>query len=230
MAPPIRTGLDQRLDEVRAHLEAFFKVVTKSIEEAKVAVGTGGEASGKRTRKMRRKAQRRAEEISQDLLLILALNQPLVQDLRVVATLLRGVDTLERVARHARDVVRDLARWKVIANDAAALPEPFRAHIDAMIAEVEIMFEALRACTLKGDAIDEDTIADAWRRIGSFHHKARKACITASFDELGGEEGRILLSGVARRIERSGYNLVRWVDLWHHATENEWIHIEDENE
>ena len=39
-----------------------------------------------------------------------------------------------------------------------------------MSAEVEIMFEALRACSIKGDAIDEDTFADAWRRIGSFHH------------------------------------------------------------
>ena len=124
MAPPIRTGLDQRLDEVRAHLEAFFNVVTKSIEEAKVAVGTGGEASGKRTRKMRRKAQRRAEEISQDLLLILALNQPLVQDLRVVATLLRG--STPSSASHATPGM--LSGTLLDGRSSPTMPPPSQSH------------------------------------------------------------------------------------------------------
>ena len=52
-----------------------------------------------------RESQEMNWDLTNDLLLILALNQPLMQDLRIIATYLRAVD-LERLIRHARDIVR----------------------------------------------------------------------------------------------------------------------------
>ena len=49
--------------------------------------------------------------LSNNLLLILAINQPLMEDLRIVATYLRTVDTVERVVRHASAHCCSTGHW-----------------------------------------------------------------------------------------------------------------------
>ena len=102
MAPPVRTNLDQRMNLIKETMDEFFESITKEYKHAVNAVSNPSEVPVDKVLKLRERAQRQAEALSQELLLVLTLNQPLLQDLRVIAAYLRGVDVIERLARHAR--------------------------------------------------------------------------------------------------------------------------------
>ena len=104
MAPPIRTNLDARMGFIRNALEEFIRPVKQAYTMAINGLSTDTEVDSKDVQKKRMKAQQRSEDLSQELLLVLTLNQPLLQDLRIVACYLRGIDVIERLARHARDI------------------------------------------------------------------------------------------------------------------------------
>ena len=117
---PIRTGLDSRIEEVRAELKEYFA-------EAKMAYSDAIEAFTKldsevysEVKKIRQHAREVNWDLTNNLLLILALNQPLMKDLRIVAAYLRSVDTIERLIRHARDIARS---DRSLDENASELPE-----------------------------------------------------------------------------------------------------------
>ena len=101
MAPPIRTNLDTRMNTLRSAISEFFDSVISSYNLAINGIENYNQRDLKEIYKLRKYAQLQAEELSQDLLLVLTLNQPLLQDLRIIASYLRGVDVIERLARHA---------------------------------------------------------------------------------------------------------------------------------
>ena len=111
MAPPVRTNLDQRMNLIKETMDEFFESITKEYKHAVNAVSNPAEVPVDKVLKLRERAQRQAEALSQELLLVLTLNQPLLQDLRVIAAYLRGVDVIERLARHARDVSLSMVEW-----------------------------------------------------------------------------------------------------------------------
>lgn len=81
MAPPVRTNLDQRMNLIKETMDEFFESITKEYKHAVNAVSSPSEVPVEKVLKLRERAQRQAEALSQELLLVLTLNQPLLQDL-----------------------------------------------------------------------------------------------------------------------------------------------------
>src|SRR6056300_1303113 len=104
--PPIRTGLDERIKSVQHELKGYFQEAKHLYEEAIQAFTKLDSEIYIEAKEVRAKAREVNWDLTNDLLLILALNQPLMQDLRIIATYLRAVDTVERIIRHARDIAR----------------------------------------------------------------------------------------------------------------------------
>jgi phosphate uptake regulator len=103
---PIRTGLDERIKSVQNELKEYFEEAKHIYDDAIDAFTKLDAQVYSEAKRARAKAREVNWDLTNDLLLILALNQPLMQDLRIIATYLRAVDTVERLIRHARDIAR----------------------------------------------------------------------------------------------------------------------------
>ena len=90
---PIRTGLDTRIEEVRAELREYFAEAKTAYTEAIEAFTKLDSEVYSEVKKIRQHAREVNWDLTNNLLLILALNQPLMKDLRIVAAYLRSVDT-----------------------------------------------------------------------------------------------------------------------------------------
>ena len=117
---PIRTGLDDRLKVVSNELKHYFAEAMEAYSDAIGAFTKLDSHVYSEVKKIRQHAREVNWDLTNDLLLILALNQPLMGDLRVVAAYLRAVDTVERLIRHARDIARS---DRSIDENADELPQ-----------------------------------------------------------------------------------------------------------
>lgn len=224
MAPPIRTNLDRRMALLTEALDEFFGSITKEYALAIQAIGEPEDVPVAKIVKLRERAQRQAENLSQELLLVLTLNQPLLQDLRVIAAYLRGIDVIERLARHARDVSLTMAEWA--KQQSTTDDEVVRTGLEDLGKSVSQLIDVLREHLINQTEIQPAIITESWSSIQTQYETMSKIILEAEKNVTGGREGRLLLSKVASRFERSGYNLVRLAGLWHYALENEWIHYE----
>ena len=222
MAPPIRTNLDTRMNTLRSAISEFFDSVISSYNLAINGIENYNQRDLKEIYKLRKYAQLQAEDLSQDLLLVLTLNQPLLQDLRIIASYLRGVDVIERLARHARDVADAQAQL----NDIKDVNTHLLSEIFSLGVETVELIEIMRDCLVEQEGVPEELLKKKWANINELFSKITAEILEIQAHSVGGREGRILLNTMAKRFERSSYNLMRLADLWHYALENEWIHLE----
>ena len=222
MAPPIRTNLDNRMNTLRSAISEFFDSVITSYNLAINGIENYNERDLEEIYKLRKDAQKQAEHLSQDLLLVLTLNQPLLQDLRIIASYLRGVDVIERLARHARDVADALAQL----NDIKDVNTHLLSEISSLGFETVELIEIMRNCLVEQEDVPEELLKKRWTKITELFSKITAEILEVQGQSVGGREGRILLNTISKRFERSCYNLMRLADLWHYAIENEWIHLE----
>ena len=120
--PPIRTGLDERMKSIQQELKEYFEEAQHVYADAIDAFTKLDSQVYSEAKAVRAKAREVNWDLTNNLLLILSLNQPLMKDLRIVATYLRAVDTVERLIRHARDIARSHgAKRRGKARDEFAL-------------------------------------------------------------------------------------------------------------
>lgn len=222
MVPPIRTNLDNRMNTLRSAISEFFDSIISSYNLAINGIKNFNEGDLKEIYKLRKNAQKQAEHLSQDLLLVLTLNQPLLQDLRIIASYLRGVDVIERLARHARDIADAQALW----HDIEDTDTPLLSELSLLGHETVALIEIMRGCLVDQEGVPEELLKEKWITISELFGKISTEILEVQGQSIGGREGRILLNTMAKRFERSSYNLMRLADLWHYALENEWIHLE----
>lgn len=222
--PPVRTNLDERMDVLRGMMERFFEMVhdAYSIAFQTDRIHEAVEESAN----LRDDAATHAERLARELLLVLTLNQPLLQDLRVIAASLRSVDVLERLARHARDIAELHRDWQDRAREGATIPEDVSSGLQKMHSIVLDLLSMAKACHIEGEDVPVDRILALHSELNETFGITIGHLLEESKSEVAGREGRLLLATSARRLERSGYNLMRLFDLWHHAKTNTWIRFE----
>ena len=165
MAPPIRTNLDARMGFIRNALEEFIRPVKQAYTMAINGLSTDTEVDSKDVQKKRMKAQQRSEDLSQELLLVLTLNQPLLQDLRIVACYLRGIDVIERLARHARDIANAQDSFKASSIDSV-IPKHLAESLTELGQNVFHLLEQLEVCLVQQTELPSD-LKSQWLSIQS---------------------------------------------------------------
>ena len=221
---PIRTGLDDRIDKVRADLSEYFDEAKIAYSEAIKAFTKLDSQVYKEVKQIRQHAREVNWDLTNNLLLILALNQPLMKDLRIVATYLRSVDTVERVIRHARDIARS---DRSLDENAEELPEVIVNSVLVMHKNLNVLLDTMSACLTKGEELPIENVKSTWAMIREEHGKAVEALSSLKSDTMGGKVGRLEVVNIVSRVERSAYNLVRLGGLWHHALNNANIILDD---
>jgi phosphate uptake regulator len=221
---PIRTGLDERIDKVRADLAEYFDEAKMAYSEAIKAFTKLDSEVYKEVKEIRQHAREVNWDLTNDLLLILALNQPLMKDLRIVATYLRSVDTVERVIRHARDIARS---DRSLDENAEELPEVIVNSVLKMHEHLDGLLDTMSGCLTKGEGLPIENVKSTWAMVREEHGNAVEALSSLESDTMGGKVGRLEVVNIVSRVERSAYNLVRLGGLWHHALNNENIILDD---
>lgn len=221
---PIRTGLDERIDKVRADLSEYFDEAKMAYNETIKAFTKLDSRVYKEVKQIRKHAREVNWDLTNDLLLILALNQPLMKDLRIVATYLRSVDTIERLIRHARDIARS---DRTLDENAEELPEVIVNSVLEMHKHLNVLLDIMNGCLTKGEELPIENVKSAWAVVREEHGKAVEALSSLKSGTMGGKVGRLEVVNIVSRVERSAYNLVRLGGLWHHALNNENIILDD---
>ena len=218
--PPIRTGLDERIKSVQQELKGYFQEAKHLYEEAINAFTKLDSEVYIEAKEARAKAREVNWDLTNDLLLILALNQPLMQDLRIIATYLRAVDTVERIIRHARDIARS---DRSIDENADHLPEEIVKPVLEMHGYLNDLMDITVVCLTEGKEVPADEVRKAWKSTKDAHAKAIAALSTLQSDTMGGKASRLEVVNIVNRVDRSAYNIVRLNGMWHHALNNENI-------
>ena len=221
---PIRTGLDERIDKVRTDLSEYFDEAKMAYNETIKAFTKLDSRVYKEVKQIRKHAREVNWDLTNDLLLILALNQPLMKDLRIVATYLRSVDTVERLIRHARDIARS---DRTLDENAEELPEVIVNSVIEMHKHLNVLLDIMNGCLTKGEELPIENVKSAWAVVREEHGKAVEALSSLKSGTMGGKVGRLEVVNIVSRVERSAYNLVRLGGLWHHALNNENIILDD---
>ena len=217
---PIRTGLDDRLNVVRDELKLYFAEAREAYSDAIEAFTKLDSQVYSEVKKIRQHAREVNWDLTNDLLLILALNQPLMGDLRVVAAYLRAVDTVERLIRHARDIARS---DRSIDENADELPQVIVDAVLGMHTNMDDMVKIVANCLTEMEEIPADDVRSIWTSIKESHKKAVGALSSLDSETMGGKASRLEVVNIGSRVERSAYNVVRLASLWHHALNNENI-------
>ena len=217
---PIRTGLDDRLKVVRDELKLYFAEAREAYSDAIGAFTKLDSQVYSEVKKIRQHAREVNWDLTNDLLLILALNQPLMGDLRVVAAYLRAVDTVERLIRHARDIARS---DRSIDENADELPQVIVDAVLGMHTKMDDMVKIVANCLTEMEEIPADDVRSIWLSIKESHKKAVDALSSLDSETMGGKASRLEVVNIVSRVERSAYNVVRLASLWHHALNNENI-------
>jgi len=186
-------------------IDAFTKLDSQVYSEAKA---------------VRAKAREVNWDLTNNLLLILSLNQPLMKDLRIVATYLRAVDTVERLIRHARDIARS---DRSIDENADELPDEIVQPVCDMHRSLNALIDITVECLTNGSEVPGDEVRALWSAVKASHAEAVTALSVLKSDAMGGKLARLEVVNIVNRVDRSAYNIVRLNGMWHHALNNENI-------
>ncbi|DAC08032.1 MAG TPA: hypothetical protein D7H88_04145 [Candidatus Poseidoniales archaeon] len=218
--PPIRTGLDERMKNIQQELKEYFEEAQHVYADAIEAYTKLDSEVYSEAKAARAKAREVNWDLTNNLLLILSLNQPLMKDLRIVATYLRAVDTVERLIRHARDIARS---DRSLDENADELPKEIVTPVTSMHACLNSLIDITIECLTNGGEVPADEVREHWKAVKAYHAEAVAALSILKSDTLGGKAARLDVINIVNRVDRSAYNIVRLNGMWHHALNNENI-------
>ena len=218
--PPIRTGLDERMKSIQYELKEYFEEAQHVYADAIDAFTKLDSQVYSEAKAVRAKAREVNWDLTNNLLLILSLNQPLMKDLRIVATYLRAVDTVERLIRHARDIARS---DRSIDENADELPDEIVQPVCDMHRSLNALIDITVECLTNGSEVPADEVRVLWSAVKASHAEAVTALSVLKSDAMGGKLARLEVINIVNRVDRSAYNIVRLNGMWHHALNNENI-------
>ena len=218
--PPIRTGLDERMKSIQQELKEYFEEAQHVYADAIDAFTKLDSQVYSEAKAVRAKAREVNWDLTNNLLLILSLNQPLMKDLRIVATYLRAVDTVERLIRHARDIARS---DRSIDENADELPDEIVQPVCDMHRSLNALIDITVECLTNGSEVPGDEVRALWSAVKASHAEAVTALSVLKSDAMGGKLARLEVIDIVNRVDRSAYNIVRLNGMWHHALNNENI-------
>lgn len=222
---PVRTGLDERVLFVGQRIEEFGRLGRKTYELAMETLE--GHDRTEEIQMNRNNARKLMSELSEDLLLILTLNQPLSKDLRIIAGYMRAIDVLERTVRHARDV--GTAATDIVATKGGDenLSSNFLSAIRKMYSIIIDLDRHVITSMVKLDDVNLESCKGQLDQMQEISRDTDEILLHLKGNAVGGREGRIIHSTIVNRMERTLYNLIRLSEVWHHAITSDWVAIEE---
>ncbi len=196
--------LQRDLDRLKKELVALSVLVEEAIQLAIQALTARSESMAAEVIRGDRRIDEREVEIEEHCLKVLALNQPVADDLRFIVVVLKVNNDLERMADHAVNIAK---RAKYISRQA---PDNFALDFDPMVKRVGRMVrESLDALVnsdekLAREICAEDSIVDEMNRTMiktlKEHMQRDTGCISAAVDMMSASKNLERVADLATNI------------------------------
>ncbi|MEC8736361.1 MAG: hypothetical protein VXX39_05330 [Candidatus Thermoplasmatota archaeon] len=223
----VRTNLDERIINVKARLNETFILVESSMNQSIKDLNNISLRRKLKANEDREKMRTKSQEISQDLLIILTLNSPLLLDLRIITAFLRCVDSLDRITAHQRQITAALQKWSNIVDYDNPLPEDYLTQSLTNFNYVCEMRDLVKSALISSEPMRVGHIAKLWKNTQSSYDELQNLLLEESKSKVLGKHGRMQLAKVSKYIERTGYEYNRIASNWYFALTNEWINLDE---
>lgn len=140
---------------------------------------------------------------------MIALQQPVTTDLRIIVTVMKASSDLERMADHAVSIAKSTIRVK----GNKRIPE-IEAEIAEMADKVKVMVEDVLEAYVKNDAKRAKKIAAMDSEVDVYFKKIYKNCIEemkSNSDIVVGASDYMLVAGYLERIGDYVTNICEWI-------------------
>lgn len=195
---PYREKYHRQLDELKIFTESVADLVSNAIEQSMTSLEESNQDMAKEVISGDQRVDELNQKIEERCMELLALQQPMAKDLRMIIGILKiGID-LERIG----DLAVDIARATIQLKDNAQIIKPV--HIQRMADTArKMLHQAIEA--LKNDDADLARQTTKWDyEIDGLYAKARDALLKIIIEKPETLNGAISLLMVNRHIERCG--------------------------
>ncbi len=101
-----REQLDKKIKELRKDVQALESMVREATQEAVQALINGDNKLAKKVYRKDNKINKKRFQIERDCLIVIATQQPMATDLRILASILEVTSELERMGDYAKGIAR----------------------------------------------------------------------------------------------------------------------------
>ena len=145
---------DEELDDLRLTLLKMGELIDIQLRDAVLAITTSDVDKAASVRKVEKDVDAFEEEIDAKVMKILALRQPVANDLRLIIAILKSASDLERIGDYARNIVRRFKSLQKIEQTGN------QNGIITMTRNVRLM---LKNCMLAFEKDDADSLISVWQ-------------------------------------------------------------------
>ncbi len=195
----IARAFDRDLEKIQALLIEMGGLVEHALLEATEALVTRDLERAAKVRAADKEIDALEQKISENCVRLLALRQPMAQDLRMIVAIMKVSGNLERIGDYAKNIAKRLdvlVQMAPVGSSARTLRR-MSALVQAMIADVLDAF-------IRRDIAEADAVRQRDEEVDSVHNTLFRALLTHMMEDPRRITPSMHLLFIAKNIERAG--------------------------
>jgi len=207
-------AFDKDLEKVTDLLLEMGGLVENQLNEAIKAIVSRDAVLGEKVRKTDRSINELEQKINEKSVRLLALRQPMAEDLRIIVAVMKVASNLERIGDYAKNVAKRaivLAQFAPIGSSTSTL-----ARMNNMV--YQMIVDVLDAF-IKRDSIAADDVRQRDEEVDLIHNSLFRELLTYMMEDPRNISPCMHLLFIAKNIERCGDHTVQIAEQIHYLVE-----------
>jgi len=207
-------AFDKDLEKVKDLLLEMGGLVEAQLSQAIKAVVSRDAVLGEKVRKTDRRINLLEHEINEKSVRLLALRQPMAEDLRIIVAVMKAASNLERIGDYAKNIAKRaavLAKFPPVASATNTLAR-MNALVHQMIVDVLDAF-------ISRNSIAADDVRQRDEEVDLMHNSLFRELLTYMMEDPRNISPSMHLLFIAKNIERCGDHTVQIAEQIHYLIE-----------
>ncbi len=210
-------AFDKDLEKVKALLLEMGGLVENQLSLSVRAVVSRDAVLGEKVRKTDRRINELEQKINEKSVRLLALRQPMAQDLRIIVAVMKAASNLERIGDYAKNVAKRssvLARFPPVGSAANTL-----ARMNDLV--LQMIVDVLDAF-IGNDVPAAEDVRLRDEDVDLMHNSLFRELLTYMMEDPRNISPCMHLLFIAKNIERSGDHIVQIAEQIHYLVEGKF--------
>ncbi|MCF6327666.1 MAG: phosphate signaling complex protein PhoU [Devosiaceae bacterium] len=207
-------AFDKDLEKVTDLLLEMGGLVETQLSEAIKSVVSRDLALGKKVRKTDRRINELEQQINEKSVRLLALRQPMAEDLRIIVAVMKAASNLERIGDYAKNIAKRasvLSKFPPVASAANTLVR-MNKMVHQMIVDVLNAF-------VNRDSMAAEDVRQRDEEVDLMHNSLFRELLTYMMEDPRNISPCMHLLFIAKNIERCGDHTVQIAEQIHYLVE-----------
>ena len=207
-------AFDKDLEKVTDLLLEMGGLVETQLSEAIKSVVARDLTLGKKVRKTDRRINELEQQINEKSVRLLALRQPMADDLRIIVAVMKAASNLERIGDYAKNIAKRasvLSKFPPVASAANTLVRMNRM-VHQMIVDVLNAF-------VSRDSMEAEDVRQRDEEVDLMHNSLFRELLTYMMEDPRNISPCMHLLFIAKNIERCGDHTVQIAEQIHYLVE-----------